>query len=120
MQFHDNRHRVYDYQVYPIGMSDMRLIDNKVSTTWCQVHMQQLTVFMLHCCYTIFCIISQRQIVKANTTFNAFLMADAPHVTKTRTPVSMTRHLLLSDDMKEYWGFYLLKGSSVTVSTCAR
>lgn len=31
------RHRVYDYQVYPIGMSDMRLIDNKVSTTWCQV-----------------------------------------------------------------------------------
>lgn len=31
------RHRVYDYQVYPIGMSDMRLIDNRVSTTWCQV-----------------------------------------------------------------------------------
>lgn len=26
----------------------------------------------------------------------------------------------LSDDMKEYWGFYLLKGSTVTVSTCAR
>lgn len=22
--------------------------------------------------------------------------------------------------MKEYWGFYLLKGSTVTVSTCAR
>lgn len=30
------------------------------------------------------------------------------------------RHLELSDDMKEYWGFYLLKGSTVTVSTCAR
>ncbi|KAJ6644651.1 Larval cuticle protein LCP-30 [Pseudolycoriella hygida] len=91
------KHRVYDYQVYPVGMSDMRLIDNKVSTTWCQ-----------------------RQIVKANTTFNAFLMSDSPHVTKARVPVSMTRHLQLSDDMKEYWGFYLLKGSSVTVSTCAR
>lgn len=91
------KHRVYDYQVYPVGMSDMRLIDSRVSTTWCQ-----------------------RQIVRANTTFNAFLMADSPHVTKTRTPVSMTRHLLLSDDMKEYWGFYLLKGSTVTVSTCAR
>ncbi|XP_045540261.1 uncharacterized protein LOC106710343 isoform X3 [Papilio machaon] len=32
----------------------------------------------------------------------------------------MTRELELEDDMKEYWGFYLLKGSSVTVSTCVR
>ncbi|XP_063982988.1 uncharacterized protein LOC135165530 isoform X2 [Diachasmimorpha longicaudata] len=32
----------------------------------------------------------------------------------------MTRHLVLEDDMKEYWGFYLLRGSSVTVSTCVR
>lgn len=35
--YDNNRHRVYDYQVYPVGMSDMRLIDNRVSTTWCQV-----------------------------------------------------------------------------------
>jgi hypothetical protein len=34
--------------------------------------------------------------------------------------VSMTRHLELKDDMKEYWAFYLLQGSSVTVSTCVR
>lgn len=32
----------------------------------------------------------------------------------------MTRHLVLEDDMKEYWGFYLLRGSSVTVSACVR
>ena len=32
----------------------------------------------------------------------------------------MTRHLELEDDMKEYWAFYLLQGSSVTVSTCVR
>lgn len=92
-----DRHRVYDYQVYPIGMSDMRLIDNRVSTTWCQ-----------------------RQLVKSNATFNAFLMAGPPPVASERSAVSMTRTLLLSDDMKEYWGFYLLKGSTVTVSTCAR
>ncbi|XP_026315937.1 uncharacterized protein LOC113227254 isoform X2 [Hyposmocoma kahamanoa] len=30
----------------------------------------------------------------------------------------MTRELELQDDMKEYWGFYLLKGSTVTVSAC--
>jgi hypothetical protein len=32
----------------------------------------------------------------------------------------MTRHLELEDDMKEYWAFYLIQGSSVTVSTCVR
>lgn len=75
----------------------MRLIDNRVSTTWCQ-----------------------NQLVKSNTTFNAFLMAKTPTVSKERIRVEMTRHLKLSDDMKEYWGFYLLKGSKVTVTTCAR
>lgn len=75
----------------------MRLIDSKVSTTWCQ-----------------------RQLVKSNSTFNAFLMPETPKVANVRQAVSMTRHLELSDDMKEYWGFYLLKGSTVTVSTCAR
>jgi len=28
---------VYGEQLYPVGMSDMRLLDNRVSTTWCQV-----------------------------------------------------------------------------------
>lgn len=32
------RFRVYIQQVYPIGASDMRIIDNKISTTWCQVN----------------------------------------------------------------------------------
>jgi peptidyl-prolyl cis-trans isomerase SDCCAG10 len=31
------RFRVYREQLYPVGMSDMRLLDNRVSTTWCQV-----------------------------------------------------------------------------------
>ncbi|GAB0086630.1 hypothetical protein DMENIID0001_007300 [Sergentomyia squamirostris] len=91
------RYRVYDAQLYPLGMSDMRLIDSKVSTTWCQ-----------------------RQIVKSNVSFNAFLMPSVPTISRERLPVHMTRHLLLDDDMKEYWGFYLLKGSTVTVSSCSR
>ncbi|XP_059622740.1 uncharacterized protein LOC132265946 isoform X2 [Phlebotomus argentipes] len=91
------RYRVYDAQLYPLGISDMRLIDSKVSTTWCQ-----------------------RQIVKANVSFNAFLMPNLPTISKDRLSVDMTRHLLLDDDMKEYWGFYLLKGSTVTVSSCSR
>lgn len=31
------RYHVYGYQLYPLAMSDMRVLDNKVSTTWCQV-----------------------------------------------------------------------------------
>lgn len=46
-------------------------------------------------------------------------MPQLPPLTKQVNTVSMTRQLSLSDDMKEYWGFYLLPGSVVTVSTCA-
>ncbi|XP_076666153.1 uncharacterized protein LOC143367829 isoform X2 [Andrena cerasifolii] len=91
------RYRVYSEQLYPLTVSDQRLINAKVSTTWCQ-----------------------SQVIRANTTFNAYLMSDEPKVRNEVQPVSMTRHLILEDDMKEYWGFYLLRGSSVTVSTCVR
>lgn len=91
------RYKVYGDQLYPLAMSDMRILDNKVSTTWCQ-----------------------RQLVKVNTTFNAFLLPQTPNIAHELKPLSMVRHLELEDDMKEYWGFYLLRGSSVTVSTCVR
>ena len=39
MRFH-----VYGEQLYPIGMSDMRLLDNRVSTTWCQVSRKKCRV----------------------------------------------------------------------------
>uniref|UniRef100_A0A6M2DFQ3 Putative conserved plasma membrane protein n=1 Tax=Xenopsylla cheopis TaxID=163159 RepID=A0A6M2DFQ3_XENCH len=91
------RYYVYRDQLYPLGVSDMRLIDGKVSTTWCQ-----------------------KQVVRSNVTFNAFLMEGVPAMSPQMHPVSMTRHLTLSDDMKEYWAFYLLKESVVTVSSCVR
>ncbi|XP_029164286.1 uncharacterized protein LOC114935588 [Nylanderia fulva] len=91
------RYRVYSEQLYALTISDQRLIDAKISTIWCQ-----------------------SQVVKVNTTFNAYLMSNEPVVEKETVPISMTRHLVMEDDMKEYWGFYLLRGSSVTVSTCVR
>lgn len=54
--------------MYPVGISDMRLIDGKVSTTWCQ-----------------------RQVVRANTTFNAFLLPEIPQTSTNRIHVDMTR-----------------------------
>ncbi|XP_045540260.1 uncharacterized protein LOC106710343 isoform X2 [Papilio machaon] len=91
------RYKVFSGQMYPMSMTDMRLIDSKISPTWCQ-----------------------RQVVKSNATFNAFVVPGPPSLSDELVPVSMTRELELEDDMKEYWGFYLLKGSSVTVSTCVR
>ncbi|RVE45009.1 hypothetical protein evm_010327 [Chilo suppressalis] len=91
------RYRVFSGQMYPMSMTDMRLIDGRISTTWCQT-----------------------QVVRSNTTFNAFVVPGPPQLTDELVPVSMTRELELNDDMKEYWGFYLLKGSTVTVSTCVR
>lgn len=91
------RYSVYIKQVYPVGMSDIRIMDARISTTWCQ-----------------------RQVVWSNTTFNAYLLSEQPQIQTDLVKVSMTRHLALEDDMKEYWGFYLLQGSTVTVSTCVR
>ncbi|XP_050356698.1 uncharacterized protein LOC126777632 [Nymphalis io] len=91
------RYRVFSGQMYPMSMTDMRLIDSKISPTWCQ-----------------------RQVVRSNATFNAFVVPGLPELTDELVPVSMTRELELEDDMKEYWGFYLLQGSTVTVSSCVR
>ena len=32
----------------------------------------------------------------------------------------MQRRMMLQDDIKEYWGFYLLKDSTVKLSVCSR
>ena len=32
----------------------------------------------------------------------------------------MKRKMVLEDDVKEFWGFYLLRGSRVRISTCSR
>lgn len=32
----------------------------------------------------------------------------------------MNRNMMLQDDIKEYWGFYLLRGSTVRLSVCSR
>lgn len=58
--------------------------------------------------------------VKVNATFNAYLLPRIPPVVQETKSLIMIRHLTLDEDMKEYWGFYLLKGSTVTISTCVR
>jgi len=55
-----------------------------------------------------------------NASFDAYLMPEPPKIAPRAQKLQMSRHFELDDDLKEYWGFYLLKGSEVTVSSCAR
>ncbi|XP_025412970.1 uncharacterized protein LOC112685317 isoform X4 [Sipha flava] len=91
------RYHVYSDHKYPLAVTDMRILDQKMSTFWCQRH-----------------------IINTNATFNAFLMPEKPSMLPKMEYVEMERHITLEDDTKEYWGFYLLKDSIVKVSTCSR
>jgi len=55
-----------------------------------------------------------------NVPFDAFLMTGQPKLSRQVEPVMMNRHFVLDDDLKEYWGFYLLKGSQISVTSCAK
>lgn len=117
-----NRYRVYDPQLYPMAVTDMRTIDGKISTTWCQVIILMKTSQLLNRLYkgNSLSSSSQGNVIHSNISFNAFLMPEKPKISKNLKHVQMTRHLLLEDDMKEYWGFYLLQGSKVIVQSCSR
>ncbi|CAH0714807.1 unnamed protein product, partial [Brenthis ino] len=39
------RYRAFSGQMYPMGMTDMRLIDSKISPTWCQVGLYLVYLF---------------------------------------------------------------------------
>ncbi len=66
---------------------------------------------------TVWC---QGQELRMNATFNAYLLSSRPRLRRYRHHVNMRRHMLLEDDIKEYWGFYLIRGSVVRLSVCAR
>ena len=58
---------------------------------------------------TVWC---QGQELRVNGTFSAYLLPRKPKLQRFRKSVNMTRKITLPDDVKEYWGFYLLKGST--------
>jgi len=56
-----------------------------------------------------------------NSTFRAYLLPERPKLKTQKHRVTMERKIRdLEDDMKEYWGFYLLKDSFFRVSFCSR
>lgn len=81
---------------YPMMPTDQRLLAHHASSFWCQAQWTHM-----------------------NGTYNAYVSSETPPASPTRSVHHMLHSTTLQDDIKEYWGFHLLKGSTVTISTCA-
>ncbi|ROT80628.1 hypothetical protein C7M84_000643 [Penaeus vannamei] len=88
---------LYPPSQYPMMPTDQRLLSRHVSSVWCQA-----------------------QLTRMNGSFTAFLAPETPHILSSPRVHAMVHSITLGDDVKEYWGFHLLKGSKVTVSACSR
>ncbi|XP_029035083.1 uncharacterized protein LOC114872238 [Osmia bicornis bicornis] len=91
------RHNFYGNVAYAVTDSDILEITDGISTVFCSEHVLQM-----------------------NRTFNAFQMAHKPEITSYKKHIRLKKSMTLPDDTLEYWGFYLLEGSSVALSVCSR
>ncbi|XP_020284979.1 protein PFF0380w isoform X2 [Pseudomyrmex gracilis] len=91
------RHIVYKDLAYAVTESDIMEINDGISTIFCSEHT-----------------------LRMNSTFNAFQMAHRPEITSKRKHIRLKKSMNLPDDTLEYWGFYLLKGASVSLTVCSR
>jgi hypothetical protein len=55
-----------------------------------------------------------------NSSFHAFQLAGLPDLSPNRKHIRLKKSMSLPDDTLEYWGFYLLRGSTVVLSVCSR
>jgi len=86
--------------IFTLSPTDMKLLnyEHKVSTMWCK-----------------------GQTLRMNSSFNAYLLPEKPKLQRKRQRIKMERKIVnLEDDMKEYWGFYLLADSYFRLQTCSR
>ncbi|XP_021927269.1 uncharacterized protein LOC110833473 isoform X2 [Zootermopsis nevadensis] len=91
------RHSIYADVIYAVAESDVLEILDGISTVFCQGHS-----------------------LKMNSSFHAFQLAGMPDLSPNRKHIRLKKSMSLPDDTLEYWGFYLLKGSTVVLSVCSR
>lgn len=91
------RHSVYADVIYAVAESDVLEIVDGISTVFCQAHS-----------------------LKMNSSFHAFQLSGMPDLSPNRKHIRLKKSMSLPDDTLEYWGFYLLKGSTVVLSVCSR
>lgn len=91
------RHSVYADVIYAVAESDVLEIVDGISAVFCQAHS-----------------------LKMNSSFHAFQLAGMPDLSPNRKHIRLKKSMSLPDDTLKYWGFYLLKGSTVVLSVCSR
>lgn len=91
------RHSKYADVHYKVAESDILEIRHGISSIFCQKHS-----------------------LRMNTTFNAFQLNRKPKVSEIRKHIRLRKSMILPDDTLEYWGFYLLKGATVSLKVCSR
>ena len=76
----------------------------------------------LHVLYLKFLIfiMFQAHSLKMNSSFHAFQQLGMPDLRPNRKHIRLKKTMSLPDDTLEYWGFYLLRGSTVVFSVCSR
>ncbi|XP_043203812.1 uncharacterized protein LOC122371500 [Amphibalanus amphitrite] len=84
-------------RVYTMTASDMREVQDGISSVWCEA--QELT---------------------SEAPFTSYRAHGHLPQHSRRVPVTLRHRLTLTDDVREFWGFYLLRGSRISVSACAR
>lgn len=88
---------IYGEKSFPVAFTDMRILSEGYSTFMCNS-------------------------VKLTSSYrmNVYLMPDVPQIdTSIRETYNMSSSMYLSGESYEYWGFYLLQGSKVTVYSCS-
>lgn len=91
------RHSKYADVHYKVAESDILEIRHGISSVFCERHS-----------------------LRMNTTFNAFQLNRKPKVSEIRKHIRLRKSMILPDDTLEYWGFYLLKGATVSLKVCSR
>ena len=98
--------------LFTLSPSDMKLLnaEHTVQTMMRLMMMMMVAVLMMMQVSTIWC---RAQTLRMNSTFHAYLLPEKPRLLRRKQKVTMERKIIdLEDDMKEYWGFFLLADSS--------
>ena len=97
--------------LFTLSPSDMKLL-NAEHTVQMMMRLMMMMMMMLLMLQvsTIWC---RAQTLRMNSTFHAYLLPEKPRLLRRKQKVNMERKIIdLEDDMKEYWGFFLLADSS--------
>ena len=79
---------------------------------WMELHILYLTILIF--------IMFQAHSLKTNSSFHAFQLSGMPDLSPNRKHIRLKKSMSLQDDTLEYWGFYLLNGSTVVLSVCSK